>query len=231
MPRRIDLGDSDSGELEEAMRQLERQQRAAGRKRAEPTQAAGEPAAQARRRMEEQRAAEHRRVRQDIAEDLAQIREEIRVARAPRRGARRARRIALVVLLVLAAGLVAGILLALRPTPLPPAAQTPQAAVRGYWEAVIDGNYEAATVYYPDLVARYSSRKQAAYRLEQEYRDNPPRRIVSIGEPEAIPDTETYRVRYELTLSTGRPLVGDAVVGYDPGQGETEPGWVILQGP
>jgi hypothetical protein len=231
MGRRIDLGDDDSDDsLKDAMRQLERQlgkQKEAAPE--EPGEAEGEAAptedeAEAKRRFEEERRAGHRRSREDIQDALEAIGREQRAAaaRRPRRAA------AWVVWVVLGVVVVGGIVAAavrLRPEPLPPTAVTPEQAVEGFWRALIDGKYEAATVYYPGLVERYASRKQAALHLRDQFGQNPPIEITGLGEAEEIPDSGDLRVSYEVCLRNGWPRPGEFIVRRAAG---AEAGYVIV---
>ncbi len=223
MRQRIDLGDGDSDDsLKDAMRQLERQ--LGKRKKAEPEEpgeAEGEltpteDEADAKRRFEEERRAGHRRSREDIQDALEAIGREQQAAakRRPRRG------VSPVVWVVLGVVVVAGIVAAavsLRPEPLPPAAVTPEQAVEGFWQALIGGKYEAATVYYPAIVNKYGSRKQAALFLRDQFGGNPPIAITSVGEAEEIPDSGDLRVSYEVALRSGWPRPGEFIVRQVPG--------------
>jgi Sec-independent protein translocase protein TatA len=196
MPKRIDLDGGDShDELEEALRQLQRPKRTEARPREEVQEAVREIA--------EQQKAE------------AKARKE-RVARPPWLIW------ALIGSVVLIAVVLAVILL--RPEPLPPPAATAQEAVSGFWRSLIDGKYEAATVYYPSMVDKYGSRKQAAEKLREHFGDNPPVRISKVGEPEQVPDSTDTRVSYEVYLRSGSPRGGDAIVSSEGG------GYVIVAG-
>ena len=217
MGRRIDLGDDSDDSLKDAMRQLERQlEKQKKGEPEEPAEAEGEltpteDEAEAKRRFEEERRAGHRRSREDIQDALEAIGREQEAAakRRPRRG------VSPVVWVVLGVVVVAGVVVAavgLRPEPLPPAAVTPEQAVEGFWQALIDGKYEAATVYYPEVVERYASRKQAALYLRDQFGENPPIAITSVGETEEISDSGDLRVRYEVTLRNGWPRPGEFIV-------------------
>ena len=131
---RIDLGGDDSqDDLTEALRQLEQQQK----KAAEPEDAAETPPPDveaARRRARKEREAEHKRSRQDIQGAVEEIRErqvEERAVRREKAGPARWIALGVVLVVIIAAGMVF-----LRPEPLPPPAATPEAAVRGFWDAI-----------------------------------------------------------------------------------------------
>jgi hypothetical protein len=231
MGRRIDLGGDDSDDsLKDAMRQLERQlekqQDAAPEEPAEADGGAAPTAeeAEAKRQFEEERKAGHRRSREDIQDALEAIGREQQAAakRRPRRGVSP---VVWVVLGVVVVGAIAAGALALRPEPLPPMASTPEQAVRGFWQALIDGKYEAATVYYPGLLEKYASRKQAAFYLRDQFGENPPIDITSIGEAEELPDSGDLRVSYEVALRNGWPRPGEFIVRAAPGG---EAGYVIV---
>lgn len=222
---RIDLGDEDSGDsLADALRQLEEQQKKGARPKEE------QPADQeeSRRRFEERREAERERSREDVEEAVEAIRERKEaVEGVPERRAA-GTTVRWVVIALVIAGAIAAAAVAFWPQPLPPPATTPEAAVRGFWDAVIAGNYEGATVYYPALVSKYGSRKQAAVYLEQVFRDDPPMGIAEIGEPEPLPETEDLRVTYEIWRRSGRPRTGEFIVRYSEG---ARPGYIIVTGP
>lgn len=231
MGRRIDLGGDESDDsLKDAMRQLERQlekQQDAAREKpveAEGGAAPAEEEAEAKRRFEEERRAGHRRSREDIQDALEAIGREQRsaAARRPRRGVSR---VVWVVLGVVVVGAIVAAALTLRPEPLPPPAATPRAAVEGFWRALIDGKYEAATVYYPGLLDRYASRKQAALYLRDQFGQNPPIEITSMGEAEEIPDSGDLRVSYEVCLRNGWPRTGEFIVRAAAGG---EAGYVVV---
>ena len=219
MGRRIDLGDDDSQDsLADAMRQLE--QDMAGRlkpaeaKPEEGEEEAGpsdEPSA-AKQEFEEARDAEHRKSREGIQDALEQIDRDQRetVGRGVRRKAPSP--IKWVAIAVLLVGLIGAAVVTLRPEPLPPPAASPQEAVRGFWAALVEENYEAATVHYPALVDRYGSRKQAALHLRDMFGGNPPIQVSSVGEPEALPESGDLRVSYEVFLRNGRVRTGEFIV-------------------
>jgi hypothetical protein len=227
MGRRVDLGGDDSDDsLKDAMRLLEKQLDAA---REEPAEAEGgaaptEEEAEAKRRFEEDRRAGHRRSRENIQDALEAIGREQRAAtkRRPRRGVSP---VVWGVLGFVVVGLVVAAALTLRPEPLPPTASTPEQAVGGFWQALIDGKYEAATVYYPGLLDRYASRKQAALYLRDQFGQNPPIEITSMGEAEEIPDSGDLRVSYEVCLRNGWPRTGEFIVRAAPGG---EAGYVVV---
>ena len=84
--------------------------------------------------------------------------------------------------------------------------------MRGFWAALVEENYEAATVHYPALVDRYGSRKQAALHLRDMFGSNPPIQVSSVGEPEALPESDDLRLSYEVFLRNGRPRTGEFIV-------------------
>jgi len=229
MSERFDLGNGEGADdLEEALRQLQR-----GGRPAETTPKADaeatdeETRAEARRRFEEQQEAERRKSREGIEGALGAIRkQQIAAAEAaPRRPWLTVFKWSAFALIGLA--LVVALVLALLPTPPPPPARSPEAAVQGFWESVISGDFEAATHYYPPMVDRYGSRKQAALSLESYFRSDPPVAVASIGQPEQVPDSEQLWVSYEVTNRSGRPRVGEAVVVYSSGEGT---GYTVVSG-
>ncbi|MCJ7752090.1 MAG: hypothetical protein MUQ65_13510 [Armatimonadetes bacterium] len=222
---RIDLGGDDSqDDLAEALRQLEQQQE----KAAEPEEAAEKPPADveaARGRARRERESEHKRSRQDIQGAVEAIRERQAAERAVgRKKAGPARWIALGVVLVV---LIAAGILFLRPEPLPPPAATPEGAVRGFWDAIAQQNYPGATVFYPALVDRYGSRKQAALYLADRFEKDPVTKV-TVGEAAELPESEDLRVSYEVWRRSGRPTPGEFIV-RDSGSEET--GYVVITGP
>lgn len=213
MPDRIDLNGEDGSpdDLQEAFRQLEEQQKAAAE-----TPAAEKPS-------EEPEA----KPRPDMKDAVLQIKEQQKEAERepvvspwPRRLRWSIIGLGLVTVLVATA-------LVLWPTPMPTPALSPRGAVRGFWSALIEENYEGATVFYPSMVDRYGSRKQAALRLQEVFRGDPPVRISSIGSAEALPDSDDMRVSYEIYLRSGRPRTGEAIVS---GADLEESGYVIITG-
>ncbi len=177
--------------------------------------------------MQREREAEHRRSRQEIEGAVEAIREQ---QVAAERAAPKAKRgpalwIALGVVVIALLGVA---ILALKPEPLPPPAYSPQAAVRGFWEQVAQGHYQGATVFYPGLVEKYGSRKQAALHLAHLFRDDPPTRVGVIGEPEQLPDTEDLRVSYEVWRRSGRPRTGEFIIRKAPGE---DGSYIIITGP
>jgi hypothetical protein len=128
---------------------------------------------------------------------------------------------------IAAVGLIAAAVVRLRPKPLPPPAASAEAAVTGFWKALIAGDHEGATVYYPTLVDRYGSRKQAALMLGQYFGGNPPTSIYQVGEAEGVPDSDDLRVSYEVILRSTRPRRGECIVRYS----EQQQGYVITAGP
>jgi len=222
---RIDLGDDDSkDDLTEALRELERQQKRARK----PEETAEQPPLDveaARQRVQKEREAEHKRSRQDIQGAVEAIRErQVAEKAVVRKKARPARWIALGIVLV--AIIAAGIVL-LRPEPLPPPAATPSAAVSGFWKAISQRHYIGATVFYPALVDRYGTRKQAAVYLKDRFEKDPVTKV-TVGEAEPLPDSDDLRVSYEVWRRSGRPTSGDFIV-RDSGSEET--GYVIIAGP
>lgn len=219
---RIDLdGDDSQNDLTEALRQLEqRQQRSAAPETEKPS---GDEAG--RRRVERERKEEHRRSRQDIQGAVEAIRERQvteRATAARRKAAGPARWIVVgaIAVVVLAAAVVF-----LRPEPLPDPAATPESAVSGFWKALSEEKYQAATVYYPGLVDKYGTRQQAALYLKQTFASDPPR-DVTVGEAEPLPDTEDLRVSFEMWRRSGRPRTGEFIVR----QSEADGGYIIVAG-
>lgn len=222
---RIDLGDDDSqGDLTEALRQLEKQQK----KAAEPERAAEQPPPDveaARQRVRKEREAEHKRSRQDIQGAVEAIRErQVAEKAVVTKKAGPARLIALVVLLVV---VIAAAVVLLRPEPLPPPAATPSAAVSGFWKAISQEHYVGATVFYPALIDRYGTRKQAAVYLEDRFEKDPVTKV-TVGEAEPLPDSDDLRVGYEVWRRSGRPTSGEFIV---RDSGSEEMGFVIITGP
>jgi hypothetical protein len=212
MPDRIDLNGEDGGpdELQDAFRQLEEQQKAAAEKTPE-------------KRPEEPKA----KPRPDIKDAVLRIKEQQEEAErepevSPWPGILRWSIIGLGV-----ATIVVAVAMLLWPTPMPAPALSPREAVRGFWSALIEENYEGATVFYPSMVDRYGSRKQAALRLREVFREDPPVRISSIGSAEAVPDSDDTRVGYEIFLRSGRPRTGEAIIS---GADLEESGYVIISG-
>jgi hypothetical protein len=219
---RIDLGDDDSADaLADALKQLEAQQK---RTAEQPEPTADEAAA--KRRFEEEREAAREASRGEVADAVAEIRERQAVAEpAPSGGVLARVRLALILAAVAAFGAAA--IITLRPEPLPPPALTAREAVRGFWSSLIEGHYEGATVFYPSLVDRYASRRQAALFLEQFVGSDPPMRVVRVGEPESLAGSGDVRVSWEVTRRSGRPWSGEFIV-RDSGSGEV--GCVIIHG-
>ena len=208
MPDRIDLNGEDGGpeDLQDAFRQLEKQQKEAAEKPPEEPKAKPRP---------------------DIKDAVLQIKEQQKEAERepevspwPRRLRWSIIGFGLVTVLVATAML-------LWPTPMPAPALSPRGAVRGFWSALIEENYEGATVFYPSMVDRYGSRKQAALRLQEVFREDPPVRISSIGSAESVPESDDIRVSYEIFLRSGRPRTGEAIVS---GADLEESGYVIITG-
>jgi len=221
---RIDLdGDDAQDDLAEALRQLERQQK-------KPAEAgARRPSEQdlERRRQEREREADHRRSRNEVQGAVEAIRER-QIAQERAAPSRRARPSPArwIVIGVIAIAAIVSTAIALWPEPLPPPAVSPQEAVRGFWGQIIAEKYEGASVYYPALIDKYGSRKQAALFLEQELAADPPTKV-NVSEPEPLPDTEDLRVGYEVWRRSGRPRTGEFIV-RDTGGEET--GYIIVIG-
>jgi len=208
MPDRIDLNGEDGGpdELQDAFRQLEEQQKAAAEKPPEEPKAKPRP---------------------DIKDAVLQIKEQQAAAErepevSPWPRILRWSIIGIGVLTILVA-----VAMLLWPTPMPAPALSPREAVRGFWSALIEEDYEGATVFYPSMVDRYGSRKQAALRLQEVFHEDPPVRISSIGSAEAVPDSDDTRVGYEIFLRSGRPRTGEAIVS---GADLEESGYIIISG-
>jgi hypothetical protein len=218
---RIDLGDDSQDDLADALRELEKQQ-----KKTNGPDTAAPDAAAAKRRAEEEREAERERSREEVEGAVEAIRERQVAERVPPRARARAGPARWVGIAGGAAALVVAAVLFLRPEPLPPPALTPQAAVKGFWESMVQGHYQGATVYYPALVEKYGSRRQAALYLEQTFGEDPPT-TVSVGEPEEISDSDDLRVGYEVWRRSGRPRRSEFIVRHSGG----EAGYVIVYGP
>jgi hypothetical protein len=220
---RIDLDTGGSqDELTDALRQLEKQQK----KAAEAPAGSGAETEAARRRARREREEEHRRARGEIEGAVEAIRER---QLAEERGAakkRAARRWPWVVLGVVVVAVIVMAALALRPEPLPPPAMSAKEAVRGFWDAIAAGHYQGATVYYPALVDKYGSRKQAAVYLIEKFGDDPPTKV-TVGEEEPLPESDDMRVRYEVWRRSGRPYTGEFVV---RNSGSEKADYVIVTG-
>lgn len=222
---RIDLGKGDGeDDLTEALRQLEKQQKKAPDTPQQPATPADTEAAKRRARREREEA--HRRARGDIEGAVEAIRErqlaEEKVAakkKAPRRWP-------WIVLGVGVLALAAVAVLALRPEPLPPPAVSAKDAVRGFWGAIAENHYEGATVYYPALVDKYGSRKQAAIYLARKFGEDPVTKV-DVGEAEPLPESDDLRVAYEVWRRSGRPYSGEFVV---RDSGSEKAGFVIVTG-
>jgi len=170
-------------ELQEALRDLARQQRRA------PSPTPGEEVAEAVERIAERQREERRR-------------------RPPSRWARAkwpAMGVATLALVVVC-------VIVLWPEPLPPAAESATEAVEGFWRAIIGGRYEAATVYCPSLVDRYGSRAQAARFLKGHFSSNPPTMVRNVTVSGTVPDSLDLIVDYEVIRRSGSPFSGQAVV-------------------
>jgi len=198
MPKRIDLDGGDShDELEEALRQLQRPQR---RQRPSQPSDPSQPGP----------APETQEEVQDAVRELAAQQK----AAAAAQKTRAPRPVWLIPVIVAAVVVIVAVaaLPMLRPEPLPPPAITAQGAVSGFWQCLIEGKYEAATVYCPSMVEKYGSRKQAAERLRETFGENPPVHLSKVGDPEQLPDSTDLRVSYEIYLRSGTPRSGDAIV-------------------
>jgi hypothetical protein len=229
MSERFDLDDGEGrDDLEEALRHLQR-----GGRPGETTPKADSEAAEEekregeRRRFEEQQDSERREAREGIEDALTAIRaRQVEAAKAaPRRPWLTALKWSAFALIGVA--LVVTLVRALLPTPPPPPARSPEAAVQGFWESVISGDFEAAAYYYPPMVDRYGSRRQAALSLESYFKSDPPVAIASIGQAEPVPESEQLLVSYEVTNRSRRPRVGEAVVVYAEGE---DTGYIVLYG-
>jgi len=218
---RIDLGDDDSDDaLADALKQLQRQQGQEGEPR--------EDEQGSRRRFEEQQEAEREKSREQVQGAVEAIRERQEAVERVPAAVRAPSRLKWVAIGVLAAALVAAAVFLLRPQPLPPSASSPRAAVDCFWSCLIEENYHGATVYYPGLVDKYGSRKQAAMFLEQYFGEDPPVTLTKVGGPEEVPGSTDLRVSYEVWLRSRRPRTGEFIVR----RAETlEGGYVIVTGP
>jgi hypothetical protein len=193
-------------ELQDALRELERQQR--------PGASPG-----ARRGSGEEQ-------KQDVADAVREIAELQREERRARPAPRLSKAKWPLLGIAIAAFVVAAVIV-FRPEPLPPPAKSAPEAVEGFWTAIIAGRYEGATVYVQFLVTRYGSRKQAALELKRLFEDNPPvtlRKVELVGN---VPDSPDLLVDYEVIRRSGRPLTGQAVV-MDSGDPKT--GFTITGG-
>ncbi len=123
-------------------------------------------------------------------------------------------------------GLIVVAAIALRPTPLPPAAVSAKEAVGQFWKAVADKHYEGATVFYPALVDKYGSRRQAGLYLAQKFGEDPPTKV-TVGEADPLPGTDDVRVSFEVWRRSGRPYTGEFVV---RDTGSEKEGYVIVTG-
>ena len=208
MPDRIDLNGEDGGpdDLQDAFRQLEKQQKEAAGKPPEKPKAKPRP---------------------DIKDAVLQIKEQQEEAEREPEVSPWPRRLRWSIIGLGVVTVLVAVAMLLWPTPMPAPALSPRGAVRGFWSALIEENYEGATVFYPSMVDRYGSRKQAALRLQEVFRKDPPVRISSIGSAEAVPDSDDSRVSYEIFLRSGRPRTGEAIVS---GADLEESGYVIITG-
>ena len=208
MPDRIDLNGKDGGpeDLQDAFRQLEKQQKEAAEKPPEEPKAKPRP---------------------DIKDAVLQIKEQQEEAEREPEVSPWPRRLRWSIIGIGVVTVLVATVMLLWPTPMPAPALSPRGAVRGFWSALIEENYEGATVFYPSMVDRYGSRKQAALRLQEVFREDPPVRISSIGSAESVPDSDDIRVSYEIFLRSGRPRTGEAIVS---GADLEESGYVIITG-
>jgi hypothetical protein len=220
---RIDLGGGDSkDELEEALRQLERQQKKpAG---TQPSAPADTDAA--KRRAQREREAEHKRARGDIQGAVEAIRERQEAEQRAAVRVKGPRRWPWIVLGVVGLALIALAVMIFRSEPLPAPAMSAKEAVRGFWSSIANRRYEGATVFYPALVDYYGSRQQAALHLSQRFGEDPVTKV-NVGEAEALPESDDVRVSYEVWRRSGRPYKGEFVV---RNSGSEEEGYVIVTG-
>jgi hypothetical protein len=185
MPKRIDIDESGDGqnEIAEALRQLNRQQRARNRE------------------------SELERAVQEVGEQ-----QKASAPPAPERqkpAGPWGTRLAWIGIAVVVIGLIVTVAVVMRPEPPPPRAATAKEAVQRFWTCLIQEKYEAATYYYPAMQSNYGSASQAAERLREVFQSNPPTFIRNIGEAEQIPDTTTFRVTYDVIKKSGQPQVGE----------------------
>jgi len=208
MPDRIDLNGEDGGpdDLQDAFRQLEKQQKEAAEKPPEEPKAKPRP---------------------DIKDAVLRIKEQQEEAEREPEVSPWPRRLRWSIIVIGLVTVLVATAMLLWPTPMPAPALSPRGAVRGFWSALIEENYEGATVFYPSMVDRYGSRKQAALRLQEVFREDPPVRISSIGSAESVPESDDIRVSYEIFLRSGRPRTGEAIVS---GADLEESGYVIITG-
>jgi hypothetical protein len=200
MPKRIDLGEDGDGqnEIADALRQLGRQQRRRDRET-------------------------------ELERAVQEVGEQQKAAAPPPPTPTRAAgpggaRFAWIGIGVVALGLVAALLIFNRPEPPPARAATAEEAVRGFWNCLVQGKYEAATYYYPAMQTSYGSASQAAERLKEIFQENPPAFVRNVGVAEPIPDTATFRVSYDIVKKSGQPMLGEFQVT------ETGSGFVIISG-
>jgi hypothetical protein len=200
MPRRIDIeGGDPQNEIEEALRQLTQRQRPP-----EPDD-------------------DLERAVQEVAEQQRAV----GIGRRPQPPSPWVARIAWIGIAVVVVGLIVAAVVLTRPEPLPPPAANADEAVRGFWNSLIDGHYEGATIYYPSLVETYGSRGQAGQRLRELFSANPPVNLRHVDPPEFQQDSNTYRVTYEVYMRSGLPKVGEFTVA--PPLNEAS-GYVIING-
>jgi hypothetical protein len=131
------------------------------------------------------------------------------------------------VLGVLGVAFVVAAVIGLWPKPLPPPAESAQEAVSGFWGAVVEGDFEGATVYAPFLVDRYGSRKQAANFLAKMWQGNPPTVVREVSALGPVPDSSDLLVSYEVVRRSGSPITGQALV---QNTGDPKRGYVIAGG-
>ncbi len=199
MPRRIDIDGGDpQDEIEKALRQLTQRQRPA-----QPQQ-------------------ELDRAVQEVAE---QQKEEVTRRQAASRPW--VKKAAWAGISVAVLGLIAAIVIVTRPEPPPPPAPTAEDAVRGFWNCIIDGKYEAAISYYPELRTLYGSSAQAGGELRQRLSSNPPTSVNQVGPAEPVAGTTQYKVPYEVYLRSGQPRIGRFLVN---DTGSPSQGFVIVEG-
>ncbi len=200
MPRRIDIeGGDPQNEIEEALRQLTQRQRPP------------------------ERDDDLERAVQEVAEQQRAV----GVGRRPKPPGPWAARIAWVGIAVVVVGLIVAAVVLTRPEAPPPPAINPEGAVRGFWNCLIEGKYEAATAYYPSLVENYGSRRQAAQHLREMFANNPPVNLRRV-DPAQAADANTYRVTYQIYMRSGLPKEGEFTVA--PPLNEETGGYIIIMG-
>ncbi len=172
MADRIDLNGEDGGpdDLQDAFRQLEKQQQQQDAAEKPPEEPKAKP-------------------RPDLKDAVLQIKEQQKEAEREPQVSPWPRRLRWSIIGLGVVTVLVATAMLLWPTPMPDPALSPRGAVRGFWSALIEEDYEGATVFYPSMVDRYGSRKQAAVRLQEVFREDPPVRISSIGAAEGVPSS------------------------------------------